>query len=322
MNDVGALAPLSSALWLGVVMLGLFLQRARRTRRDALMALGLTPNSPPYVTPLLAVLLMTIGLTRPYWGFKDSAIQGVGADIVAVVDVSRSMLAKDASPNRMAVAKRKIADLIEALAQTGRGDRIGIVLFAGEAYFFLPLTADYGVARSFAGAISTELIPAGGSTLGDALTLVAKTFERTGTQTPRILLLSDGEERSLSPAGVSAQLKKQGIAVFAIGIGSVEGHPIDIGGGELLKDTNGAIVVSRRHEEVLQDIAQATNGTYTRATLADEDIRRFMEFGGARVSTGKTTIRSYNEYGALFAALALALTRGGRHARRHCVLEL
>jgi Ca-activated chloride channel family protein len=320
-SDLGFLFPYGAALFGVLFLLAVFLRHAESSRQAALASLGLNRERIRWALPIGVTAVMICGILRPYFGFSENTIQGVGEDIVAVVDVSRSMLAKDMSPNRLGVAKRKIADLIELTARSGRGDRIGIVLFAGDTYFFLPLTADYGVARSFASAISTELIPTGGSALGQALTLVAETFKRTVSAAPRVLLLSDGEERELDPGELGSALHGQRIGVFAIGLGTIEGHPIDLGNGQFLKDTTGSIVVSRLHEEGLRQIAESTGGTYLRATLGDEDIGRFLAARGAESSTGTTTVRSYNEFGAAFAAGALLtflvtlMTRGKARAR-------
>ena len=201
-----------------------------------------------------------IGLSRPQIGAKLKEHETKGAEIMIVLDVSNSMLAEDYSPNRLERAKLAISRLVDKL----RDDRIGLIVFAGNSFVQLPITTDYVSAKMFLNSITTESVPVQGTAIGDAINTAIRSFSAQSEKSRAVIVITDGENHEDDPVAAAAQAAELGIRVFTIGVGSPEGKPIPMD-GELLKDKDGEIVVTRLDESVLQDVAQAGNGVYVRA---------------------------------------------------------
>lgn len=211
---------------------------------------------------LLAVawLFFTLGLTRPQLGARLKEHQTQGAEIMIALDVSNSMLAEDYSPNRLERSKLAISRIVDKLA----GDRVGLVVFAGQAFVQLPITADYVSAKIFLSSINTESVPIQGTALAEALTSSAKSFSTQSSRSRAIILITDGEDHEGDVQAAARAIADEGIRIYCIGVGSPQGKPIPKN-GELMKDANGEIVVSRLDEAVLQEIAGIGGGKYVRA---------------------------------------------------------
>lgn len=211
---------------------------------------------------LLAVawLFFTLGLTRPQLGARLKEHQTQGAEIMIALDVSNSMLAEDYSPNRLERSKLAISRIVDKLA----GDRVGLVVFAGQAFVQLPITADYVSAKIFLSSINTESVPIQGTALAEALTSSAKSFSTQSSRSRAIILITDGEDHEGDVQAAAQAIADEGIRIYCIGVGSPQGKPIPKN-GELMKDSNGEIVVSRLDEAVLQEIAGIGGGKYVRA---------------------------------------------------------
>lgn len=211
---------------------------------------------------LLAVawLFFTLGLTRPQLGARLKEHQTQGAEIMIALDVSNSMLAEDYSPNRLERSKLAISRIVDKLA----GDRVGLVVFAGQAFVQLPITADYVSAKIFLSSINTESVPIQGTALAEALTSSAKSFSTQSSRSRAIILITDGEDHEGDVQAAAQAIADEGIRIYCIGVGSPQGKPIPKN-GELMKDANGEIVVSRLDEAVLQEIAGIGGGKYVRA---------------------------------------------------------
>ena len=208
----------------------------------------------------LAFLLFVIGLARPQIGAKLSERKTKGAEVVICLDVSNSMLAKDYSPNRLERAKLAISRITDRL----QDDRIGLVLFAGSSFVQLPVTTDYISAKMFLGSISTESVPLQGTAMADAILTAAKCFSSQSEKSRVIIVISDGENHEDDPVKAAEEAAALGARVYTIGVGSAEGQPIPID-GELLRDKDGNIVVTRLDEETLRKVARAGNGAYIHA---------------------------------------------------------
>lgn len=208
----------------------------------------------------LGFIFFVFGLSRPQIGAKLKEHKSKGVEIMICLDVSNSMLAQDYSPNRLERAKLAISRIVDKLS----GDRIGLIVFAGESFVQLPITTDYVSAKMFMSSISTESVPVQGTAVGDAINTAIRSFSAQSEKSRAIIVITDGENHeddAVSAAGLAAE---QGIRVYTIGIGSQEGQPIPMN-GSLLKDKEGNIVVTRLDEKSLQDIAQAGQGAYVRA---------------------------------------------------------
>ncbi len=208
----------------------------------------------------IAFFFFVIGLARPQIGAKLKEHQTKGVEIMIALDVSNSMLAEDYSPNRLERAKLAISKLVDRL----RDDRIGLIVFAGSSYVQLPITTDYVSAKMFLNTITTESVPIQGTAIGDAISTCAKSFSIQSEKSRAIVVITDGENHEDDPVEAARQAASVGIKVYTIGVGSPEGQPIPVN-GELLKDRNGDIVVTRLDEQVLQEVAEAGGGKYVRA---------------------------------------------------------
>ena len=208
----------------------------------------------------IALFFFSLGMARPQIGATLKERQIKGAEIMVVLDVSNSMLAEDYSPNRLERAKLAISKLVDEL----QGDRIGLIIFAGESFVQLPITSDYVSAKIFLNSITTESVPVQGTALGEAIRTAIRGFTSESEHSRAIILITDGENHEDDPVAAARDAVDMGARVFCIGVGSPEGKPIPMDGG-LLKDKDGNIVVTRLDEQTLRDIASAGEGLYVRA---------------------------------------------------------
>ena len=216
-------------------------------------------------------VFLLFALTRPQWGYQWEDINQEGVDIIVALDVSRSMLAEDIKPNRLERAKRKISDLLDML----RGDRVGLVAFAGTSFVQCPLTLDYSAARIFLNAIDTDLIPVQGTALGDALRKSVKAFRTEDNKSKAIILITDGEDQTGQALQAAKEAREVGVKVFTIGIGKEIGAPLpnpDKNGG-FLKNEEGEVILTKLDETTLQKISLETGGSYVRSVTGDIDLK-------------------------------------------------
>ncbi len=221
-----------------------------------------------------AIIFFAIGLSRPQLGARIKEVEGKGIEIMIAIDVSNSMLAQDYSPNRLERAKLAVSRLTDKL----RNDRIGLIVFAGQAYVQLPVTTDYVSAKMFLNTISTNSVPIQGTSLSSAIELAIKSFSAESANSGRaIILVTDGEDHEDDPVSVAKTAKDMGILVYTIGVGSVDGMPIPMDNGELLRDRNGQIVVTKLDEEILVKIAEAGGGVYTKASNSNFGLESIVD---------------------------------------------
>ena len=214
---------------------------------------------------IIGVLFLIFALIEPKWGYRWEDVEKKGIDIVIAVDTSRSMLADDVKPNRLEVAKREIEDLLNVL----EGDRVGLVVFAGSAFTYCPLTSDYGAFRLFLNDLNTNIIPLGGTAVAEAIRKGISTFEANSKNHKAIILITDGENHEEDPLKAAVKAKELGIVIYTVGVGKKDGSYIRIkdesGQETLLKDRQGQVIKSRLDEIILNKIALETGGLYTPA---------------------------------------------------------
>jgi Ca-activated chloride channel family protein len=203
---------------------------------------------------VLAVFFLFIVLARPQWGQKTEVSGRMGIDVMIAIDVSKSMLAKDISPSRLENAKSSLNMIIDELA----GNRIGLAAFAGSSFVNCPLTTDIGAVKLFLKSIDTDLIPDPGTDIGGAIQTCIKAFGKS-SNSKVIILLTDGEELSGSAVAAAETAQKEGIRIFAVGIGSLEGAPIPVEGG-FRKDREGNVILTRANPELLKALSEKTGG--------------------------------------------------------------
>ena len=306
------------------LMLRLRLRRIRKFGDEALVA-KLMPSYSKAKSWLRLVFFsigfffFAIGLSRPQIGAKLKEHETKGAEIMIVLDVSNSMLAEDYSPNRLERAKLAISRLVDKL----REDRIGLIVFAGNSFVQLPITTDYVSAKMFLNSITTGSVPVQGTAIGDAINTAMRSFSVQSEKSRAIVIITDGENHEDDPVAAAKTAAEMGVRVFTIGVGSPEGKPIPMD-GELLKDKDGNIVVTRLDEKVLQDIAAAGNGVYVRAGNSEfglnpiiDDIKKMED---ELYSSG--VFEEYDEQFMYFLAIALfffvlELLIGDRRSKRH-----
>ncbi len=219
---------------------------------------------------LVAVFFASIfALARPQWGFQWQEVRREAIDILVVVDVSKSMLTQDVKPNRLARTKLAVQDLIKKL----KGDRIGLIAFAGDAFLLCPLTVDYSGFLLSLNDLSPNSIPRGGTNISKALRVALESYTDVPNKFKSIIVVTDGDNLEGDPLVMAQKAKAKGIKIFTIGIGTQEGELIQIrkNNGELafLKDNNGNFVKSRLNEKLLQQISLSTAGVYVKSSGAE-----------------------------------------------------
>ena len=219
---------------------------------------------------VLAILFLTLALTRPRLGYEWEILHQRGVDVIVALDVSSSMLAEDIKPNRLERAKRKISDLLDMM----EGDRIGLVAFAGTSFVQCPLTLDYGAARLFLSAIDTQLIPVQGTALGNAIKTSVKAFRSQEKKSKALILITDGEDQMGKALSAAKSASDQGVKIYTIGIGGEIGAPLPnpSGAGGFRKNQQGEVILSKLDETTLQQIALETGGSYVRSVTGDIDL--------------------------------------------------
>jgi len=211
---------------------------------------------------LLAFASLIIALSNPKVGTKMETVKRKGVDIVFALDVSKSMLAEDVNPNRLEKAKYVIGKTIDEL----KGDRIGIILYAGSAYPLLPITTDYAAAKLKLDIVNANLVPSSGTALNDALKFSMQYYNDDSQKNRLLVMLSDGEDHEEGWEETAQELKDGGILIATVGLGSEKGAPIPIKNGSKIsgykKDNNGEVVVTKRSAATLKKIAVRTGGVY------------------------------------------------------------
>jgi Ca-activated chloride channel homolog len=263
-------------LLLGAGLAGFYVW-ARRQRARALaefVAAALQPTVTRDVDPrrrslrasllVAAAALMVLALAGPMWGFRWEQVRRQGIDLVIALDTSRSMLATDVKPNRLARAKLAVRDLVDQ----ARGDRLALVPFAGTAFLQCPLTLDTGAFLQSLDAVEVGIIPRGGTALATAIDASLDAFEGREASHQAVVLITDGESHEGDLDAAIARAKERGVRIFTVGIGTPEGELIPGEKGGFLKDRKGQVVKSRLDRDTLERIAIETGGVYLQAAGA------------------------------------------------------
>jgi Ca-activated chloride channel homolog len=218
---------------------------------------------------ILAFSSLVLALCNLQTGSKLTEVKREGADIIVALDVSNSMLAQDLTPDRLTRAKYALEKMIDML----EGDRLGVVIFAGEAYVQLPLTTDYSAAKMFLDAIHPEMVPVQGTNVEAAIQKSMDAFGKDIGKNKAIILITDGENHESEAIVAAEEAGRKGVMVCAIGIGSEGGVPIPLIQNGVVrgyrKDREGQTIVTRLNSDLLKTIAAKGNGVYVHATQAD-----------------------------------------------------
>ena len=246
------------------------------------------------VLRMLALALLVLALARPQWGFHWEEVRRKGLDLMVVLDTSRSMMASDIKPTRLQQAKWGIRDLLRNL----RGDRVGLVPFAGSSILQCPLTIDYAAFAMTLDDVYSGIIPRGGTAVEQALRTALAAFPADGAADRVVLLVTDGEDHEGDPLALLPELKEKGIRVYTIGIGTLEGEMVPAGDnqGGYFKDRQGQIVKTALKEDVLQKLALGTGGTYVRSAPGDTGLERVFNESIANLKRSEQETRTAKIY--------------------------
>ena len=321
-------------MWLLALLPLLLITGLMVARRNQLLTRmaekGLWPTMLPGYSPkrrrkknglrILALALALIAVARPQWGFKWEKVHQRGLSIIVALDTSKSMLAQDIKPNRLQQAKWGVRDLLNEL----KGDRIGLVAFAGDAFLQCPTTVDYPAFLMMLDDVYAGIIPLGGTDIFQALEESIDSFEKDTAADKVIILISDGEGHTGDPPALLPRLKEENIRVFTIGVGTREGELIQTSDG-FVKDKEGNVVKSSLDESMLERIAFETGGFYVRSAPGDFGLERVYQQGIAELQRedresrmAKIWVERFQWFlGAALALLVVEATirpvkRGGR----------
>lgn len=269
-----------------VLVYAWYVAKTRRNLRklgDSALIGQLTPDvskakkTSRFILLMLGLAFLILGICNLQTGSKTQEVKREGADIMVCLDVSNSMMAQDLTPNRLERAKIALEKMIDKL----QGDRLGIVVFAGEAYVQLPITTDYGAAKLFLESINPKVVPVQGTNIAAAINTSLESFGKDEGKNKAIVIITDGEQNEEDDAVSSAEeAAKKNVTIHTIGVGSESGVPIPnmVNGvpAGYKKDKQGNTVVTKLDPKILQDIAAATNGVYVQATSADIGLDAIM----------------------------------------------
>ncbi len=246
------------------------------------------------------IALIIIMLARPQMGTKINQEQRHGIEVVIALDISNSMKAEDVVPSRLDKSKM----LVENLVENFTNDKVGLVVFAGDAFVQLPITSDYVSAKMFLQNIEPSLIAAQGTNLAEAISLSSRSFTKQENVGRAIIIITDGEDHEGGVIDAAKQAKKNGMRVFVLGVGSPKGSPVPDGNGGYMKDNTGREVMSALNEDMCKQIAQAGGGAYIHVennNMAQKQLNH--EIG--KLQKGDIMNVVYSEYDEQFQAVGI-----------------
>jgi Ca-activated chloride channel homolog len=257
-----------------------------------------------------AALFLAVAMARPQFGTKMKTVKREGQDIVVALDVSLSMMAEDIKPNRLEKARHEIGTMIDKF----QGDRVGLVAFAGKAFVQCPLTLDYGAAKMFLDAMEPGLIPTPGTAVGEAITRSVSCFSAQERKHKILILITDGEDHVGEPLEAAKTAAKEGVVIYTVGIGSLEGVPIPVTDERgystgFKKNREGGVVMTKLDELTLEKIALETGGKYYRATPGEAELNRIYDdiLKMEKKSLSSKQFEQYEERFQWLVAIALFL---------------
>ncbi|NDV59969.1 VWA domain-containing protein [Bacteroides sp. 519] len=281
-------------------------RKALRSFGDPVLMAPLMPNVSKYRPDVkfwlifAAIALFAVLLARPQFGSKTETVKRSGVEVIIALDISNSMLAQDAQPSRLDRAKRLISRLVDQL----NNDKIGLIVFAGDAFTQLPITSDYISAKMFLESINPSLISKQGTAIGAAINLANRSFTPQEGVGRTIIVITDGENHEGGTIEAVKAAREKGIQVSVVGVGTPEGAPIPIAGtNDFQKDNEGNVVVTRLNETMCQEIAQEGQGVYAFLDNSNSAQRAITgQIDNLAKSDVETTI--YTDYNEQFQAVA------------------
>ena len=247
-----------------------------------------------------AIGLFAVLLARPQFGSKLETVKRQGVEVMIALDISNSMLAQDVQPSRLEKAKRLVAQLVDKM----ENDKVGMIVFAGDAFTQLPITSDYISAKMFLESISPSLISKQGTAIGEAINLATRSFTPQEGVGRAIIVITDGENHEGGAAEAAKAAAEKGIQVNVLGVGMPDGAPIPVEGtNDFRRDRDGNVVVTRLNEQMCQEIAQAGDGIYVRvdnSNAAQKAITQEIN----KMAKADVETQVYTEFNEQFQAIA------------------
>jgi Ca-activated chloride channel homolog len=263
-----------------------------------------------WILRLIIFTLLVFALAGPQWGYQWQVVKHQGLEIVFALDTSKSMLATDVKPSRLERSKLAVTDLLNKL----HGDKVGLVAFAGSSFLQCPLTLDYSAFAMAINDLTVQVIPRGGTALGDAIQTARQAFQAGSTGSKILVLISDGENHEGDPVASARTAVKDGITIYTIGIGSPTGELIVTkdanDNSSYLKDSSGNVVKTTLDEQMLREIASAGNGFYIKGTglsLGLDDLYRLKLLKLSQGEVSSKLQKSYLERYQIPLLLAILL---------------
>lgn len=254
-----------------------------------------------FTLQILALVFIVFALARPQFGTKKEEVKRQGIEVMIALDISNSMMAQDVIPSRLDKSKQILSQLIDNM----ENDKVGLVVFAGEAFIQLPITVDYVSAKMFLSSISPKLIARQGTAIGSALELAVKSFDEKSKASKVIILITDGENHEDNAVAAAKLALNNNITVHVVGIGKPQGAPIPIEGTmSFWKDKEGNVVVTKLNEEMCQEIAAAGKGVYVRADNTNMALRTIAKELDNMAKTEITTTQ-FSNFNEQFQSLAI-----------------
>ena len=247
-----------------------------------------------------ALTLVILMLARPQFGSKMETVKRSGVEAVIALDISNSMLAEDVTPSRLDKSKK----LISRLVDTFNNDKVGLIVFAGDAFTQLPITSDYISAKMFLETINPSLISTQGTDIAGAINLAMKSFTPNEGVGRAIVLITDGENHEGGAVEAAQEAAKKGVRVFVLGVGSPDGAPIPAEGtNEFRRDKDGNVIVTRLNEQMCQEIAKAGNGIYVRVDNTN-NAERALNAEISKLAKADVETQVFTEFDEQFQVLA------------------
>lgn len=250
---------------------------------------------------MAALASFIIALARPQFGTRLDTRERMGIEAIIALDVSNSMLAEDVKPNRLEKAKMMVSNMVDGM----KDDKIGLIVFAGQAFVQLPITSDYVSAKMFLETISPSMISVQGTDIAEAITLSMRSFTQQEDVSRAIFVITDGEDNEGRAVEAAKQAASQGIHVYMLGIGNPGGAPIPIpGSGHYIIDDEGNTVVSKLNEGMCREIATAGNGSYIYVDNSSSAQKKLSEYLD-RLSKAKMESQIYSEFDEQYQGFVL-----------------
>ena len=249
---------------------------------------------------LVVIGLFSLLLARPQFGSKLETVKRQGVEVMIALDISNSMLAQDVKPSRLAKAKRLVAQLVDKM----ENDKIGMIVFAGDAFTQLPITSDYISAKMFLESIDPSLISKQGTAIGEAVSLATRSFTPQAGVGKAVIVITDGENHESGAVEAAKAAAEKGIQINVLGVGLPDGAPIPVPGtNDFRKDRSGNVIVTRLNEQMCREIAQTGKGIYARVDNTN-NAQRAISQSINKLAKADVETQIYTEFNEQFQAVA------------------